>query len=136
MLTYLTTFFVKIGPNLASIIPKSDTNFEAYISKVNTKLHENPLTKDNFLKAFKSLKINKTPGFDQIDVYVINQIYKHIKKTFISILGDSIKPGVFPEKVKLAKVTLIFKSGKNEHLTNYRPISALPCFSKIVERIM
>ena len=29
------------------------------------------------------------------------------------IFGDSIKLGVFPEKPKLAKVTLIFKSGKN-----------------------
>ena len=28
----------------------------------------------------KSLKINKAPGFDQIDVDVINQIYNHIKK--------------------------------------------------------
>ena len=34
-------FFVKIGPNLASKIPKSDTNFAAYVSKANTKLHEN-----------------------------------------------------------------------------------------------
>ena len=39
-----SNFFVKIGPNLASQIPKSDTNFEAYISKANTNLHENPLT--------------------------------------------------------------------------------------------
>ena len=29
-----------------------------------------------------------------------------------------------------------FKTGKKELLTNYRPISVLPCFSKILERIM
>ena len=53
-----------------------------------------------------------------------------------SIFGDSIKLGVFPNKMKLAKVTLIFfKSGKNAFLRNYRPISVLSCFSKIVERI-
>ena len=94
-------FFVKIGPNLASKIPKSDTNFEAYISKANTKLQENHLTENEFLKAFKSLKINKAPGFDQIDVNVINQIYNHIKKLLIRIFGDSIKlVGVFQEKLK------------------------------------
>ena len=88
------------------------------------------------MKAFKSLKINKVPDFDQIDVSVINQIYNHIKKPLYRIFGDSIKLGVFPEKLKLAKVTPIFKSGKDEQLTNYRPISAMPCFSKILERIM
>ena len=88
------------------------------------------------MKAFlKSLKINKAPGFDQIEV-VINQIYNHIKKSFIRIFGDSIKLGIFLEKLELAKVTPIFELGKNENLTNYRPISVLPCFSKILERIM
>ena len=60
----LNNFFGKIVPNLASKTPKSNTNFEAYISKANTKLHENPLTKDEFLEAFKLLKIKKVSGFD------------------------------------------------------------------------
>ena len=38
--------------------------------------------------------------------------------------------------MKMAKVTPIFKSGKKQLLTNYRPISVLSCFSKILERIM
>ena len=85
-LKYFNNFFVKIGPNLASKIPKSDTNFKAYINKANTELQANPLREDEFLKAFKSEKINKVPGFDKIDVSVINQIYSHIKKPIIRIL--------------------------------------------------
>ena len=89
------------------------------------------------MKAFlKPLKINKAPGFDQAEVNVINQIYSHIKTSLIRIFGNSIKLGVFLEKLELAKVTPIFELGKNEHLTNYRPISVLPCFLKILERIM
>ena len=38
--------------------------------------------------------------------------------------------------MKIAKVTSIFNSGKKELLTNYRPISVLSCFSKILEMIM
>ena len=79
---------------------------------MNVKLHENPLTEDEFLKASKSLKINKAPGFDQIDVNLINQIYNHIKEPLIRIFGDSIKLGVFPEKLKLAKVTPILNLKK------------------------
>ena len=71
-------FFVTIGPNLVSKIPKSDTNFEDYISKTNTTLHENPLTGNKILEVFKSLKINKVQGFDEINVNVINQIYNFL----------------------------------------------------------
>ena len=82
------------------------------------------------MEAFKSLKINKAPGFDKIDVSVINQIYNHIKIPLIMIFGVSINLGVFPEKLKLAKVTPIFRSGKDELLTNNRPMSAFAVFSK------
>ena len=44
--------------------------------------------------------------------------------------------GVFPDKLKIARVTRIFKKRNNTLVTNYRPISVLPCFSKLLERIM
>ena len=91
-------FFVTISPNLASKFPKSDTNVKAYISKANTKLHKNRLTEGKILEAFKTLKINKAPGFDEIHANVINQMYNRIRKLLIRIFGDSIKFGVFLKK--------------------------------------
>ena len=38
--------------------------------------------------------------------------------------------------LKIAKVVPVFKSGSTEDMGNYRPISILPCFSKILERVM
>ena len=38
--------------------------------------------------------------------------------------------------MKIAKVTPVYKAGDSSDLGNYRPISVLPCFSKILERIM
>ena len=53
------------------------------------------------------------------------------------IFNESINLGIFfPENVKIAKVTPISKSGKQELLTNYWPIFVLSCFSTIFERIM
>ena len=46
-----------------------------------------------------------------------------------------MKSGIFPDKLKIAKVFPIYKSGKKYVLSSYRPIPVLPCFSKILERI-
>ena len=54
----------------------------------------------------------------------------------MNIFSLSLKKGIFLEKMKIAKVSPIFKKGDKSILSNYRPISVLPCFSKILERIM
>ena len=48
----------------------------------------------------------------------------------------SIENGIFPDDLKIAKVTSIYKAVDKSGLSNYRPISVLSCFSKFLERIM
>ena len=48
----------------------------------------------------------------------------------------SLEKGIFPDDLKIAKVMGAFKAGDENEFGNYRPISILPCFSKIFERIM
>ena len=52
---------------------------------------------------------------------------------FQSIL---LKTGIFTKKIKIAKVSSIFKKGDKSILSNYSPISALPFFPKILERVI
>ena len=54
----------------------------------------------------------------------------------MNIFSLSLKKGIFPEKKKIAKVSPIFKKADQLLLSNYRPIFVLPCFSKILGRIM
>ena len=129
-------FFVNIGPNLANKIPRCDLTFKSYLPTVNTKLNETVLSEDEFEEAFKSLKRNRAPGHDGLDVNIITSVYQLIKKPLLKIFNESLNLSIFPENMKIAKVTPIFKSGKKELPKNYRPISVLPCFSKILEKIM
>ena len=59
-----------------------------------------------------------------------------IKKPPLKIFNESINLGISPKNMKIGEITPIFKSGKKELLTNFRPISVLSWFSKILERIM
>ena len=55
---------------------------------------------------------------------------------FIKHINSSIIQGDFPEKLKLAKVISIYKADNEQHIQNYRPISVLPFFSKIFEKVI
>ena len=84
---------------------------------------------------FENLKVNKAPG-DGYNVRVIKNAFDAFKTPLLHICNLSLKNGVFPNKMKIAQVLPLFKAGKRCDVGNYRPISLLPLFSKILERIM
>ena len=61
---------------------------------------------------------------------------EHILKPITHIINTSIKSGIVPSKMKIAKIVPIFKKGNVTDPANYRPVSLLPCLSKILERVM
>ena len=48
----------------------------------------------------------------------------------------SFRNGIVPQNMKIAKVVPIHKSGDQTSLNNYHPISLLPVFSKLIEKLM
>ena len=59
-----------------------------------------------------------------------------IAKPLTHICNLSFKTGVFPQQMKIANVVPIDKSGDEKMFSNYRPVSVLPVFSKLIERLM
>ena len=124
-----------MGPDLAKKIPQSDINFESYLPKVNATLKESSLT-ENELEEAVNLSQKKASGPDGLDVNNIISVYKIIKRPLLKIFNDSLLLGIFPQTMKISKVLPFYKSGKKNLMTNYRPISVLSSFSKILERII
>ena len=52
------------------------------------------------------------------------------------IINLSLSNGIVPNDLKIAKVIPIFKTGDRTQFNNYRPISILPAFSKIIEKVV
>ena len=59
-----------------------------------------------------------------------------MRNILFHVFKVSIKQGIFPDSFKIAKVTPILKSCVKDNVSNYRPISILYVFSKVLERIM
>ena len=87
-------------------------------------------------EAFFSLKTNKSPGYDEISSNDIINCFSEFNDPLKYLFEKSIEKGVFPDALKIARVTPLFKGGDPSNISNYRPISVLPRFSKILERIM
>ena len=129
-------FFINIGPNLADKIDEPFRHFSSYLEKPETIMPWDDLTDNEFQEALSSLKMNKSSGWDEISSNAIKPCSDLLTKPLKHIFKLSFKKGIVPNALKVAKVIPIFKSGEKDSVKNYRPISVLPCFSKILERIM
>ena len=54
----------------------------------------------------------------------------------LTYIINSFNFGIVPKQLKITWVIPLFKSGERDIFTNYRPVSVLPAFSKILERVM
>jgi hypothetical protein len=88
--------------------------------------------------AISTLKPTNSAGIDQLSSSLILATHLCYDHTLLEILNVSLSNGWFPSPWKIAKITIIQKPNKSNYelLENYRPISVLPTFSKIFERII
>ena len=101
----------------------------------NYSFYLSPVTQGEIENYLKSLKTSSA-GFDEISPYVLKHISNLLSIPLKHIINLTFKKGVFPDELKKAKVVPIFKSGTRTDLSNYRPISVLPAFSKVFEKVL
>ena len=83
-----------------------------------------------------SLKINKIPGTDKINFNVIKHYFGELWGPLNYLFDLSLQSGIFPDLMKIAIVSPVFKTGDAVDISNYRPSSVLPCSPKILGQIM
>ena len=132
----LNSYFINIRPKMASKIPETEHTKHYFI-----------ITKFLFLWALHrrwSLSRNdaftvhgkKLVGIENIPMKFIKMSAEYTSSVLADMYNKCMQDGVFPSKLKIAKVTPIFKNGCRYTASNYRPISVLSPFSKIFEKII
>ena len=98
-----------------------------------TSMNVNDCTTYEIENIIKELKNKATSDISTVPLKLVGDI---ISPVIQHITSASMKQGIFPTKLKCAKVIPLHKGGSTTEITNYRPISLLSCFSKIYEKLM
>ena len=101
-------FFTDIGPKLAYSIPSSSKDFKDFFGSTSTSLDEYLLQNEELNEAFKSLKANKSPGFDDISSTIIKRCRENIFNPIKPVFSLSLEQGIFPRKIQKLLVYLLF----------------------------
>jgi len=84
----------------------------------------------------KSLKAKEPYGHDGITTNILKISAPFISSPLSDIFNRSMLSGIFPTRLKYATIKPVLKNGDKKSVANYRPISILPSFSKILEKII
>ena len=82
------------------------------------------------------MKNSRSEGVDGINISIVKACIDLIALSLSTIFNKSISTGIVPNLLQIAKVILVFKADDRCQFINYRPISILPCFSKILEKLL
>jgi hypothetical protein len=95
-----------------------------------------PVTHSEILDVIKSLQSKNSTDFNGLSASLIKQISYQIANPLKHIINLSLSSSIVPTQLKIAKVIPVFKSGDRRSMDNYRPISLLSIFSKILEKVV
>ena len=130
-------FFVNVGPSTEDSIPKvpnvSPTKFLKNRNHINFVIAH--VSNEEIVAIIKSLE-NKSTGPSSIPLKMLSVIPDLIILPLAYIINMSFLTGEYPDMLKIVKVIPIHKGGSTQDINNYRPISLLSIFDKIIEKLV
>ncbi|CAG9106505.1 unnamed protein product [Plutella xylostella] len=135
-------YFASVGCRLASkILEKLNKSQEDLANEVELAYNRDsfylsPTDPHEIGRHIRGLKTSSAPGLDGFNTRLIKEISQSVVTPLSRIFNLSIETGVFPTCWKLAAVVPIHKGGNKKEPSNYRPISLLSIFSKLLEKIV
>jgi len=120
-------------PSISSTDPCLKS-FEEYLSPPCTSsIYLHDCDTDEITQIISELKNGKS---SDIPVIVIKRTALVIAPYLVEIYNQCLKTGTFPTELKTGRITPIYKKDNEQLIENYRPVSTLPIFGKILEKII
>ena len=135
--TTLNTYFCNIGMDLSNKLPAATVKMSDYLhSPICNSIFVTPVTVNEIDSIINGLNSNKAYGEDGFSPGLIKEFKASLCHPLEYIFNLSLTTGTVPNSLKTAKVIPLFKKGDVCSMSNYRPISLLSIFNKILEKIV
>jgi len=134
-------FFTKIGKNINENIPSTNVSFDSYLTRQQDAPPPPPLELGNIgpilvSDVLKAMPNKASPDLDGVSLKLLKSVRVEVSTPLSHIFNLSLENGVFPDKLKCTRTVPVFKQGSKSSCDNYRPISLVKTFSKILEKIV
>jgi len=131
------SFFASVGSELASVINSSGPQV---LNDSDYALHSvftlRTVTEQDVIRHVMSLRGGSSPGLDGVPASVLKNNLHILSKPLLHLVNLSLSKGIFPSNLKTARVCPLYKASDYTDKNNFRPISLLSVFSKIIEKIV
>ena len=130
-------YFSNVGWNLANSVPNTENTPQQYLNnQAYDTFYLFPTSVSEIETEISNINVRKATGPYSIPPNILKLVKCVISKPLEIIFNISFATGVVPDKFKIARVLPVFKNGLKMSLNNYRPISLLSVFNRIMEKLM
>ena len=133
----INNYFCSVGEHLANSLPVSKRPFSDYMqTRLTNSMFLTPITQVEIIDEIKNLRPRKAPGHDNITPKIVQFNADLLTEPLMYIYNLSVETGTVPSSLKISKVIPIYKKGDLHEPSNYRPVSLLSIFDKILEKLI
>ena len=131
-------FFINIDPSLTKDMPTArNHNCGKYLTgNILSSFQFDLVDDDTIAKTLHSIKSKSSSGHDGISTKLLKFLSPPLISPLRVIINQSLVTGIYPDKLKIAKVIPLFKKDGKAKTNNYRPISLLSSISKRFEKVV
>ena len=130
-------FFCDIGAKLDAEIAVGENHFRQYLTnKVLNSFFINPVCESDVKEELLKSNPRKASGPDNYSPKIVRASSAVVIRPLTLLYNASIRGAYYPMVLKTAKVILLHKQALKDRVDNYRPISLLNCFNKILEKLI
>ena len=85
------------------------------------------------MEVISELKNGKS---SDVPIHIIKKSSQLIAPYLVKYFNSCMQDGYFPDELKTGRISPIYKKENEELVENYRPVSTLPVFGKILEKLI